>query len=312
MSKKKVHIAVEDMAHDLGVLEGDIESWIGSENVVTSTDHRDRITVDEIKKSEFANSDKYVDCLKRSMASDLSGWQESKFFAEKTKIIRLSRIEKYQTYLSELKEFHCSIRLAVNFHEHESPVKAAYLLMSKAISCLMMGCENLSKGYWFSGSIIREIDEALDLARYFIVLAETETGKKNLRKWFRQNYAPKHSDCRHALSEHTASLVCEVEKESQRLLMNEIYQKKSKWVHPTFGVIREVTEFETSDDLDILECSLGTTKHQIKLLELTDFYKSSIWSAFQTFILCFSQALPLDSEKIERLINIDKEFQIWS
>lgn len=313
MAKKSRYIAIEDIALDLGVLDSDVYGWVKAEKVSTSTDHRGRASIEKSFVSDFSNSSEYVECLKISISSDSTGWQESRIFSERLKSHRLSLLEKYKLYLSELKEIHQSILPSVNFHDFESPVKAAYLLFSKAISCLIMGCENMERGYWFSGSVIREVDETLDLASYFIVLSGTEDGARDITKWFRQNYAPKHSDCRTALSDHAASLLMGVDAESQRSLMFELYQKKSKWVHPTFGVIREVTEFEVfNDSLDIAECSLGSTKNQAKLLGLTEFYKSSIWSAFQTFNICFSKSLPLTGEIVDRLMEIDREFQTWS
>ena len=93
--------------------------------------------------------------------------------------------------------------------------------------------------------------------------------------------------------------------------MNELYQKKSKWVHPTFGVIREATEFDVDDSINIKSISYGITNHEIKLYELTDFYKSSICSSIQSFMFCFSNSLPLRENARKRLIEIDKLFKAW-
>ncbi len=65
MSKKTTYIAVEDMALDLGVIDRDLEHWIDSKTIETFLDHRNRIAVDSRVKNEFANSDEYVDCLKK-------------------------------------------------------------------------------------------------------------------------------------------------------------------------------------------------------------------------------------------------------
>ena len=68
--------------------------------------------------------------------------------------------------------------------------------------------------------------------------------------------------------------------------MNELYQKKSKFTYRTYHVIREITKYKpmAGEILHIDEIEYGTYSYERKLFELTDFFKSSIWTSFQYFL----------------------------
>jgi hypothetical protein len=72
-------------------------------------------------------------------------------------------------------------------------------------------------------------------------------------------------------------------------LIHELYNKKSKLTHPTYLVIREITQYRTMPTgqlvVDKVEC--GSCDYQRKHLEFTEFFKSHILSSFLTFRLCF-------------------------
>lgn len=312
MTKMAKLIAIKDLAHDLGLPDAEVERWVSKEGIKILPDFRGRPAVDVDMKRKFSERPDYSLALKKSIASDRHLKNMSTSQAENYKIRRLALIKKYQVLIDELQEMHKEYMDVANKHSEESAVRAAYLLFTKAISCLKMGCDNFSAGYWVAGSVIREIDETIHLAEYFILTKDSDQGKSDLNKWFRQNYAPSHSKCREALSVAMSSSMNEIDKEDHRLLMNEIYQKKSKWVHPTFGVIREVTEFDVGDSINIKSMPYGVTNHEIKLYELTEFYKSSIWSAIQSFTICFSKTLPLSESTRVRLIEIDELFKAWN
>ncbi|MDX2504063.1 MAG: hypothetical protein QNL62_06255 [Gammaproteobacteria bacterium] len=239
---KKV-VAIEDLAHELGLLDSDVEKWVKEERIEVSLDFRGRPSVDIAMVTVFSQRPDYASALKRSIAGDEQLRKESTIHAKQFLRKRISLVTRYQEFVDELGQMHRLHMQEANRHGEESGVRAAYLLFIKAISCLRMGCDNLKAGYWFAGSIMREVDETIDLAQYFIVSDGTDQGKTDLMKWYRQNRAPSHSKCREALAQHMSSVVSGIESDNHRLLMNELYQKKSKWVHPTFGTVREVTEF---------------------------------------------------------------------
>ncbi len=63
--------------------------------------------------------------------------------------------------------------------------------------------------------------------------------------------------------------------------MNELYRKKSKWTHPTFGVIREVTAFEIGGDdhIRVANMEYRSSSLEHKLHKLSIFFRSSVLTA---------------------------------
>ena len=99
----------------------------------------------------------------------------------------------------------------------------------------------------------------------------------------------------------------------ERLEMSSIakYQAKSKWTHPTYSSIREITEFEADGDPKIIALTYGQCNFEFKLLELTDFFRSSVWTTFQIFHSCMFEALPLTREESDSCAAFDRVFQNW-
>jgi hypothetical protein len=172
-----------------------------------------------------------------------------------------------------------------------------------------MGSLCLRNGYWNSGSLLREIDECLDVAQFFVITKGTLKGRNALRRWFRQNTAPANAVCRKEIAAWLAGNIKDTDEEQHHELLRELYNKKSKFTHPTYAYIREVAKYIVDDAASVDEVDYGPCKYERKLYELTHFFRSSIWSGFQTFLACFIQELPLLEEDIEYLRNYDKKFQ---
>ena len=108
-----------------------------------------------------------------------------------------------------------------------------------------------------------------------------------------------------------SSIVPNIERENHKLLVNEVYQKKSKWVHPTLCPIRETAEFNPTNLLEIIDLNYRFTDFEVKLHELTDFFRSSIWTVFGTFTICFIDDLPLPQGDLNKLMHYDNVFNNW-
>ena len=304
-------IAIDDLAHELGLLISDVEKWIFENKVTVGVDYKNRPAIDSQLKHNISECDSYQVSIKNSISSDEDLRDHSNSNSEFYKKQRMELLAKYKLYISELESMHCEHIKTINDHNFESAERAAFLLLSKAIGCLKMGCDNLMSGYWVAGSVIREIDETVDTANYFIILKDTDKGKNVVRKWFRKNIAPTHSVCREEISKNISSKTG-IDKEYFHKNMKDLYHSKSKLVHPTFGPIREVSEFTVENDISIESLTYGVTDNQFKLYELTEFYKSSIWSVFQAFLICFADTLPLNEKTRGRLGEINQEFEAWS
>lgn len=306
---KEIYRPVSAISSDLGLLEADVREMLSGYEVEFRYDRMKRPCVAARFLHVLAQNTQFDLMKQRSLKSDaLERSKESEWnglFREE----RQRLIERYLEKVAVLERIHLGCLARVNSNASESSLTASYLLFSKAISCLKIGCLTIENGYWYGGSIIREIDETLDLAHYFVLTKDSTEGQSNRTRWFRENHAPKHSLCRKAIADQMDSLLGGAEADHHSLL-NELYQVKSKWTHPSYSSIREVTGFEVDISIKIKTTTCGPCLLEYKLLELADFFRSSIWSTFQTFFMCM-QELPLTSEERASLVEADVAFKHW-
>ena len=172
-----------------------------------------------------------------------------------------------------------------------------------------MACLCLENHFWEAGTLLRLIDESIDLARYFVITQKTEEGKENLKKWFRMNEIISHSTCRKAISAHTSTYLKGIDFDAQKELKDELYRKKSKWIHPTYNGILEVYRAKIGSNWIMYQgFDYGPCSYSGKIFELTDFFQSSIWTAVQGFYICFYKDMPLTEKHRRTLYSLNKIF----
>lgn len=309
----KNFIAIEDLAHDLGLLDSDVTAWVAVDQPELTSDHRGRPCVSISFLDKYSRSKQYLSALRNSIASQVDESIDRSAQRPQLKKERKDLVSFYEGFIKELEELHRKYIRVANSHGFESTVMAAYLLLGRALNLLNIGCLCLKHGYWYSGSILRDIDETLDVALYFVLSNNTAEGETARHRWFRQNLTPKHAVCRAYVSKWEASLGSGPGEDNFRELMNELYRKKSKWTHPTFGVIREITAFEIGhhDHIRVTNMEYGPSSVEHKLHELSVFFRSSVFTAFQAFFLCFKHAMPLQDQDATYLLNKIRMFQEW-
>ncbi len=272
------------------------------------------ITEASLKKLAYSDDvhnvalDAFTEALKINTAinerNELSG-RNALFICENFK-----RIEKYRQYIKTLEDIHASYRNRVDVLRGESALVAAYVLYSKVVSLLNMACSCLENSFWNSGIFLRMIDEAVHLAHYFIVTEKTEQGDKHLKEWFRLKHAPSHGFCRKAISEHVGSVLGNKLIDVHEEVMVDLYGQKSKWIHPNYNGIMEVYRVKKGEKGMVSQgFDYGCCSYAGKILELTDFFQSSIWTAIQSFYICFYEKMPLKAQHRKTLHALDKKFQ---
>lgn len=314
LEKKKVrYIASEDIASDLGILDADLWRILKPLSPSIQRDHRGRVAVPATYVQKISSSDEYPGALARARLAESQVKSEDRKWVDS--VLRQRRAEllnQYAPWISELEAIHRRYLAAANGACAESSAMASYLLLSRAISTLKALHACLEKGHWYSGSLLRDIDESLDLAHYFAITSGTEQGERVRHMWFRENFAPSHAECRAVISKWHASTV-EGEDASDHLdLMRELYRKKSKWTHPTYASIREITEYSPDAYLQVAAIDYGPCAYERKLYELTEFFRSSIWSTFQILYLCFHYGLKLAADDVVLLNRYDRMFQDYA
>jgi hypothetical protein len=303
---KATYIAIEDLVSRLGLLEEDVRKWLKKDGADIQSDYRGRPSVPSDFLERYSNDKRYANARSKALLIEKAAkkFDNNERIKQRLKTKRLSLINEYDSYISDLEKIHCKCLDLVNKTGSESAMTAAYLLFSRVISTLKMCCLCQRSDYWYWGSLIREIDESLAVAELFVISKDTSEGFQALHKWFRQNEAPAHTECRKVISTKMSATDPRNSQNNNLDLLYEIYQKKSKFTHPTYLVIREITTFELLNNIpNIKEIEYGQSKHERKLLELTEFFRSSIWTSIQVFIQCFHD-LPLDKEDLNHLFSI--------
>lgn len=312
MAKKdKVrYIAVEDIASDLGILETDLLRILKPLSPPIQRDHRGRVAVPVSYIEMISCSDEYPGALTRALSTEAKARSEDRKGADSVLHQRRAQLlSQYEPWISELEAIHHRYLAAANRAGAESGSMAGYLLLSRAIAILKALHACLEEGHWYGGSFLRDIDESLDLAHYFAITNGTEQGERVRRKWFRENAAPQHEECREAISQWRSLVVDGVDATEHLGLMRELYRKKSKWTHPTYASIREITEYTPDGSLQVAAIDYGPCMYERKLYELTDFFRSSIWSTFQILFICFHYGLNLAEEDVVLLKRYNRMFQ---
>ena len=218
-------------------------------------------------------------------------------------------LEQYRKDIEVLEKIHNKYKNNVNILNDETALVAAYILFAKAINLLNMVCLCLENFYLNAGSLLRIIDETIDVAEYFIISEDTEKGDLDLKKWFREDVSPMHSICREELSKDMSSIIQNKPKANEEL-MKTLYQLKSKMIHPTRSIILEGLIYSGKkgislpNSFDYKRCSYAR-----RLYKLVEFFKSSIWTAFQGFFICFHEKMPLEKGDKDILISFNDKYE---
>ena len=293
------------------MIERDLRAIVREISPPLSADHRGRDAVPETCISELTRHEDYPRAVERALLADRLARSQTRGNDSALRQHRAALLASYRPLIAELERVHAKYLPSANQVGFESSGMAVYLLLSRVISTLKMHCDCLELGHWYSGSLLRDVDECLDLAHYFAISKGTPMGDAARQRWFRENISPSHSTCRQAISEWQASLLG-TKTDDHLELLKELYRKKSKWIHPTYSSVREITGFDVTDGVCITSTDYGPCGYEQKLLELAEFFRSSIWSAFQCLCICFQLTLSLSEEDAALLRDYDRKFQEWT
>jgi len=309
MSKDKDYfISFSEAAFALGITDKDFLEWVRQDRPEIGVNYINKKAIRKsyLEKCIFKND--YLKKLEKSF--QVENQEIENEIANKIVFYQKERkylIDNYLVLIADLIELHKKYEDTAVMHGIESPVLAAYLLFSRAIAILSCLCENIKQGFYYAGSMLREIDETLDVALYFILSKDKDTGKNDLMKWYRVGFSPSHSKCRKTIAEATKNKTFDFE-----FLMSTIYGKKSAFIHPTFHSIRDccIISFENERVL-LKNLCYGISLRQERLYELAHFARSSIWTCFQQFLFIFVSSMPLNQSDIDYLVEYDRIFREW-
>ena len=318
MAKKKSHsnklIRIDNAISILRVSPQQFQSWHkeGRFKILLNKNGKHCISENDLKSIAYsdeklkASYEALLNYLERRVDNDITN--QNSIFEAGIK----NNVKKYRNYIKVIETIHANYSNRIDLARDESALAAAYALHAKVLNLLNMACFNIENHFWYSSLLLRPIDEAIDLAEYFIIKDHTEIGKKHLKVWFRENKSPSHSTCRKTISEFMGSFFSSGVTEIHKETLSDLYGLKSKPVHPTFNEIMMVLFNPKIKNRKILSTSFdyGPCTNMRELFELSNFFQSSIWSTVQGFFFCFQDKMPLSEPDKATLISYNKQFEI--
>jgi len=307
-NRQDYFVPIKVAAFRLGISENDLFQWALDEHQEISQDYLNRITIRKSFITQCSYKKTYFEKLKSSINSEhVTTTSESTDTIKSHTKERHELLNLYESLINSLINIHKKYRSRAESHGFGSPVLAAYLLFSRAIATLSCLCDNIRAGYGYTGSMLRDIDETLDVALYFVVISDKEKCKTDLHNWYYLGESPSHSTCRQEIAKYNSNTFQKNSYDSEHDLMRELYTTKSKFTHPTITTIRDCCPMSFEQDaITIHDICYKKSKNETKLLGMTHFTKSSIWTCFQQFLLIFHHSMPLEKEDINMLAEKDK------
>lgn len=310
-SKAEILIPFDNAIHILRVLPRQFRAWRDEGRFVVRINKNGKDCISQADLKKLAYSDDVHKAAFEAFTIDIATREQDELTGRNAQFLlqNSKTIEKYRGYIKILENIHAIYHNRLDILNTESALVAAYMLYSKVINLLKIACLCLEHRFWYSGVLLRPIDEVIDLAEYFIITEETEQGKKHLKEWFRENKAPSHKICRKAIAKYMSSLIEDETMDAHEELLRDLYGRKSKWIHPTYNGIMEVYRAKTGNKGIIPQgFDYGSCSYLRKLFELTIFFQSSIWTAVQGFFICFHKHMPLTEEDKKTLLSLNRKF----
>lgn len=218
-------------------------------------------------------------------------------------------IESYQRIISELVNIHVKYIEKIDLLIEETPLTASYLLFAKSLNLLNMICLNLKQGYLNCLMLFRPLDEAVLLAEYFVLSKETESGKKDLLKWFRENKSPSVKIIRERFNKFSEQNLPSSFYQIFQGLLNQLHDKQSKSIHNTFADLRSLFEIDSvKGDVVVKNFEYIGSNNFRSRLEMILFFLYKIHNVVQGMICCFEiveKFFSPDDIKVINAIDID-------
>ena len=311
--KKPQFRAIEDIAFDMGLYPSDATRLVAEHNAPIERDPRGRDSVPVSFIQTVMQTKEYVAARNKAFAENAFGRSSDPETVSATfRNRRLSLLSRYTPFIESLESIHKKYLRSAHRDGFETSAMAQYLLLSRAIATLRALHASLEEGHWYSYSLVRDIDECLDLAHFFLATEGTDKGKRACLRWFREGQHPSHKECREEVSSFQAKVLPDVNEQEHLEMLAELYRKKSKFTHPSFTAIRDMAQLGANDSGAFVSAvSYGPNVDERKLYDSVDFFRSSIWSTAQLLCISLCKSIGVSQQDAETLLAMDRMFGEW-
>ena len=237
-------IGLGEAAFMLRLSDNGLEKLLKERKVLLGVDLQGKPVMTRDSFRSLAYTDKALSAAFEALACVSSRRMQDRDSGLDVRFARKSEeaITRYHPYISRLAEIHKSYQDSIDCLREESGRVAAYVIYAKVIRLLNLALLGLEHSRWDVFVLLRPIDEAIDLAKYFALCSAEEPAAGHLREWFRENQSPKHAIVRKVWGKKLDALL-ELSEGNLERLSGQLYHKKSKELHHTFNGMWE--NFET-------------------------------------------------------------------
>jgi hypothetical protein len=309
---KEIIIPLDEFIHTLRISPQQLDEWIHLGIVHTYPHSRGY----GVKYSDFKNIANSTIALnaaleafkyetKRRYADEIDGNADTFLKSIDHNISLLKR------RIDVLEDIHRSYHNKFDVLRSQDGVTAAYIIFSKIFRLLRMTFLCLENHYWETMTLIRPINEAADLAKYFIIEKDSEQGRKHILEWFRENKSPAHSVIRSSIETYAAKYLPKGINFLFPGLMGQLYHTTSKPIHIAHHNIMEIyiAEVDDNDTLKGVGFDYASCSYPRKINDLVEYIPSVCLAVVNSFIICFHIAHPLiNSDDAKHLESLQKQF----
>ncbi len=225
-----------------------------------------------------------------------------------------SELEVIKKYLDDLENHHNTIIVNYDLINDETAENAACLLFIKTFSMFRTIIVCLEKRLLCANVYFRPLNEALNLAKFFLLTKNTEKGKEILFEWFRNNKTPYTKEIVSILKEFAEKHSDEKTALVYSSMNFELSQATSNVIHNSFIGIKEHLIFKFDQDNILLKTiEYEGTSNLREILNNVYYLDSLLLSVYLSYIMCFELLIPgVNKEILMDIVTKRKELQTIS
>ncbi|HEY5125407.1 MAG TPA: hypothetical protein VIK14_16875 [Ignavibacteria bacterium] len=275
------HMLYNDFAFLAKVKDDSIKSWIDNGILkVLQTNYGIAFTkqsIDLLLESEIYKNERNKAYI--SLSSEII--KELNFKTTKYLSYCKDAVKKFETV-------HNNYRANFNILNDETPELAAYLMFAKIINLQYLIINSLQDKFLNSFILFRPLNEAIQLAEYFLITKNTEKGQNDLRKWFRKNESPRPESIRRANDKYSKNYLPSIISEFYNINKRILHYNQSKSIHNSINDINKLFIFDIENEELKVVFEYEKSTNYNELYEHVVYLIYNIPTAILGFIHCFN------------------------
>lgn len=222
-----------------------------------------------------------------------------------------SELEIIKKYLGDLENNHNKIIEKFDLVNDETAESAAYLLFVKTFCMFRTIIVCLENKLLCANVYFRPLNEAINLANFFLLTKDTEKGNKILFEWFRDNKTPYTKTIVSTLKEFTEKHTDENIASFYSSMLFQLSQATSTIIHNSYNDTKKHFIFKSDqDNISIKSIEYERSSNLREILTYAYYLDSLLLSIYLSYITCYGLLISdVDKEVLKDIDSKRKELQ---